>query len=118
MGNDPIATWKSKKCIRKNNHFKDMNRIHGMPTEFEWKNITGITALGFLEKIQNLVTDLQCEPEHFKNRIIFMSMCNDIEWNAKGNKNTDSCELCSQIPSRSLVFLEAWIRIEVVRNLH
>ena len=40
-----------------------------------------------------------------------MSMYNDIAWQAKGNKErcekqfTDSCELCSQIPSRSLVFL-------------
>ena len=25
--------------IRKNNHFKDMNRTDGMPTEFEWKKI-------------------------------------------------------------------------------
>ena len=30
----------------------------------------------------------------------------------------DSCELCSQIPSRSLVFLGTWIRREMVRNLH
>ena len=53
-----------------------------------------------------------------------MSMYNDIEWEAKGNK--ERCEyksqtvadLCSQIPSRSLVFLGAWIRRKVVRNLH
>ena len=31
---------------------------------------------------------------------------------------TDSCKLCSRIPSRSLVFLGAWIRKEMVRNLH
>ena len=31
---------------------------------------------------------------------------------------TDSCELRSQIPSRSLVFLAAWIRRKMVRNLH
>ena len=30
---------------------------------------------------------------------------------------TDSCELCSQIPSRSLVSLGAWIRKEMVLNL-
>ena len=29
-----------------------MNRIGGMPTEFEWKIFPGITALGLLEKIQ------------------------------------------------------------------
>ena len=44
--------------IRKNNHFKDMNRIDGMPTEFEWKIFPGIMTLGLLEKIQSLTRDL------------------------------------------------------------
>ena len=70
MGDDPVATWKSKIIW----YFKDMNRIDGMPTEFEWTIFPGITALGLLEKIQKLLTDLQCEPEHLKGRIIFMSM--------------------------------------------
>ena len=79
MGDDPIATWKSKiKWYSENNHFKDMNRIDGMPTEFERKIF------------QSLMRDLQCEPENFKGRIIFMSMYNDIEWKAKGNKG--QCE--------------------------
>ena len=40
MGNDPIATWKCKiKLYSENIHFKDMNRIAGTPTEFEWINI-------------------------------------------------------------------------------
>ena len=63
-----------------------MNRIGGMPTEFEWKIFPGTTTLGFLEKIQILMRDLQCEPEHFKGRIIFMSMFTDIVCDAKGNK--------------------------------
>ena len=40
------------------------------------------------------MTDLQCEPEHFKDRIIFMSMYNDIVWHAKRNK--EPCEYNSQ----------------------
>ena len=79
MGDDPIATWKSKiTWYAENNHFKDMNRIDRMPTEFEWKIFQGITTLGLLEKIQSLMTDLQREPEHFKDRIIFISVYNDI----------------------------------------
>ena len=36
MGDDPTATWKSKiKWSSENNHVKDLNRIDGMPTEFE-----------------------------------------------------------------------------------
>ena len=86
MGEDPSATWKSKiKRYSENNHFKDMNRIDGMPTEFEWNIFPGITTLGLLEKIQSLMRDLQCEPEHFKDRIIFMSMYNDIAWREEGN---------------------------------
>ena len=50
--------------------------------------------LGLLEKIQSLMTDIQCEPENFKDRIIFMSMYNDIEWKAKGNN--EQCEYNSQ----------------------
>ena len=38
--------------------------------------------------------DLQCEPENFKDRIIIMSMYNDIEWKAKGNE--EQCEYNSQ----------------------
>ena len=86
MGDDPIATWKSKiKWYLENKHVKDMNRIDGMPTEFEWKIFPGFTTLGLLEKIQDLMKNLQCEPEHFKDRIIFMSMYNDIAWREEGN---------------------------------
>ena len=84
MGDDPIATWKNKiKWYSEINDFKDMNRIDGMPTEFEWKIFPGITTLGLLEKIQSLMRDLQCVPEHFKDRIIFMSMYNEIAWQEK-----------------------------------
>ena len=76
--------------IRKN-HFEDMNR---MPTEFEWKQFTGITALGDLRRFKKLMTDLQCEPENFKGRIFFMPMYSDIAWQEKGNK--ERCEYNSQ----------------------
>ena len=65
-----------------------------MLTEFEWKIFPGIMTLGLLEKIQSLMRDLQCEPEHFTDRIIFTSMYNDIEWREKGN--TERCEYNSQ----------------------
>ena len=54
-----------------------------MPSEFEWKIFPGITALGLLEKIQKLMTDPQCETEQFNDRIIFVSMYNDIAWREK-----------------------------------
>ena len=95
MVDDPIATWKSKiEWYTENNHFKDMNRIDGMPTEFECKIFRRITTLGHLEKISSLMRDQQCEPEHFKDRIIFMSMYNDIAWGEKGN--IERCEYNSK----------------------
>ena len=79
MGDEPIATWKSKiKWYPENNHFKDMNRIDGIPTEFEWKIFPGIMTLGLIEKIQSLMRDFQCKREDFTAKIIFMSMYNDI----------------------------------------
>ena len=69
---------------------KDLNRIDGKPMEFEWKIFPGFTTLGILEDIQKFMKDLQCEPEQFNDRIIFMSMYNDIVWGEKGN--TEKCE--------------------------
>ena len=48
------------------------------------KIFPGITTLGLLKKIQSPMRDLQCEPKHFNDRIIFMSMYNDIAWEEKG----------------------------------
>ena len=40
--------------------------------------------LGLFDQIQTLMRDLQCELEHFKDRIIFMSLYNDIAWGEEG----------------------------------
>ena len=82
------------KWYSENDHFKDINRIDGVPTEFEWKIFPGFTTLGLLEKIQDLVKDQHCEPEQFNDRIIFMSMYNDITWGEK--RNTERCEYNSK----------------------
>ena len=58
------------------------------------ENIPRIHNVGFLEEIQKLVKDVQCELEHFNDRIIFMSMYNDIVWGETGN--TERCEYNSQ----------------------
>ena len=67
------------------NHFKELNRIDNMQMEFEWKIFPGLTTVGLLEKIQNLMKDLLCESEQVNDRIIFMSMYNDIVWREEGN---------------------------------
>ena len=45
--------------------------------------------MGILNQIQQMMGELQCEPENFTGRIIFKSMFNDIVWDTKGND-----ELC------------------------
>ena len=55
------------------NHLKDLNRIDDKATEFEWKVFPGFTTLSLLEEMQKQMKDLQCELEHFNDRIIFMS---------------------------------------------
>ena len=46
----------------------------------------GFTTLQILAEIQNMMTEIKCEPEQFPDRIISMSMYNDIVWGEKGNK--------------------------------
>ena len=73
-------------------YLKDSNRIDGESMEFEWKKFPGFTTLGILEEIQKLITELQCEPEQFKRRIIFMSMYNDILWGGTRKQIKLYCE--------------------------
>ena len=65
---------------------KDFNRIDGEPKEIEWKIFPGFTTFGFLEQIQKIMKEQQCDPEQFKGRIIFMSMFTDIIWGEKENE--------------------------------
>ena len=58
------------------------------------ENVPRNHNVDLLDKIQSLMRDLLCEPEHSKDRIIFMSMHNDIEGGAEGNK--ERCEYNSQ----------------------
>ena len=41
---------------------------------------------GILNEIQKMMGELQSDPADFNGRIIFMSMFNDIVWDARGNE--------------------------------
>ena len=89
MGNDPSAVWKNRiKWYSENNHFKELNHIDGMQMEFEWKIFPAFTTLDILEEIQKIMEDVQCEPEQLNDKIIFMSMYNDIVWEKKETQKT------------------------------
>ena len=55
-------------------------------TDNQWNSNGKMTqgsqqTVEILEEFQNMmISELQCEPEQFKGRIIFMSMYNDIDW--------------------------------------
>ena len=45
----------------------------------------GFTTWGILDEMQKtMISELKCEPEQFKGRVIFKSMYNDIDWRKRG----------------------------------
>ena len=67
-------------------HYRELDRIDGEPTEFDWKIFPGHTTFQILEEIPKMMDDMKCEIEQFMGRIIFMSMFHDIVWGSKYNK--------------------------------
>ena len=65
--------------------FKELFAIDGEPIEFEWNIFPGLASLEILRKIQKDMQEQSIEPENFEDRIIFMSMFNDIDWTRRGN---------------------------------
>ena len=62
ISTEPVQAWETKrKWYLETRYLKELNRIDGVPMEFEWKNFPGFTALGILEEIQQFMTELQCE---------------------------------------------------------
>ena len=55
--------------------------------EFEWKIFQGFSSLSILQEIQQDLEKKNIQPEECKDRIIFMSMINDIEWKT----NDENC---------------------------
>ena len=87
MGDDPKQSCKNTiKWYSETNFFSELNRIDGMPMEIECKILPGFKTAAILKGIRNKMGELQCDPADFEDRIIFMSMFNDIEWEARGNE--------------------------------
>ena len=115
-GGNPVESWKKQiQCYSDNHYFSEKNRIDGQPLEFEWKIFPAFTTVGILNQIQQMMGELQSEPENCTGRIIFMSMFNDIIWDAKGydefcvNNSKTIKEYAERFPRGHLVFLGARI---------
>ena len=87
ISDEPVKAWESRiKWFLETCHLKDLDRVDGKSMVFDWRMFAGFTTLGILDEIQNMMTESECEPEQSKGRIIFMSMCNDIDGGKRGNK--------------------------------
>ena len=116
LGQDYAATLR---FVKKHlwNSVGQLCGIDGELIEFGGKYFPGPTSLEILEKIQSLMRDLQCELEHFKDRIICVNVQRHCMWRKRKYRKMTVAEHARKF-SRSLVFLGAWIRKEMVRNLH
>ena len=66
--------------------YRNFDRIHGEPTEFEWNIFTGFNTLQLSDQVKSLLYRLGETPENFTGRILFMSMFNDISCGTKENE--------------------------------
>ena len=66
--------------------YAELPGIDGEPFEFEWNILPGLASLLILQKIESDLQGRNIEPEELEDRIIFMSISNDIDWTAKGNE--------------------------------
>ena len=91
ISDQPVEAWKNKIIWHlETRYLKDLNRIDGEPMDFEWKNIPGFTTFGIFVEIKKVKTELQCKPEQFEGRILFMSVYNDMIRGEQGNH--EKCE--------------------------
>ena len=84
--------------------FRELQGLDGEPIDFEWMIFPGATALDLLREIQADLQGKHVTPENFSDRIIFMSMFNDIVLEKKLNE--DSCAIASRkIKEYASIFL-------------
>ena len=84
LSSNPVKAWKEKiDWFVNSRQFRELDRTDGEPMKFEWKTFHGFTTLQILAEIQNMMSEVKCEPEHLQGLIIFMSMFHDIVWEKK-----------------------------------
>ena len=83
-----IESWKGQvEGLRLYSSYQDAVGIDGEAIEFEWKNFPGFSSLSILQKIQQDLERRNIQPKEFKDRVIFMSIFNDIDWTT----NDENC---------------------------
>ena len=79
--------WKGQvEDLRMYSSHQDAVGIHGEVIEFEWTFFPGFSTLSSVQEIQKDLAEKNIEPENFQDRMIFMSMFNDILWKTGDEK--------------------------------
>ena len=85
---EALERWKGQvEGLRLYSSYYDAVGIDGEAIEFEWTIFPGFSSLSILREIQRDLEKRKIQPEEFKDRLIFMSMLNDIEWET----NNENC---------------------------
>ena len=94
-----MERWKGQvEDLKKYSSYQDGVGLDGEPIEFEWKIVQGFSSLPLLREIQNDLETKSIKPEEFTDRIIFMSIFNDIVWKKKDENcisNAEEVRNCS-----------------------
>ena len=92
---DAVKRWTDQVSTLKMCHTcRELQGLDGEPIDFEWKIFPRAAALVILHEIQATLQGKHITPENFGDRIIFMSMFNDIILDKRGEE--DSCALTSR----------------------
>ena len=84
---DANEAWKKRiEWITTSQSYRDFDGIDGEPTEFEWNIFSGFDTLQLCDKVKDLLSRLGETPENFTERILFMSVFNDISCGTKDNE--------------------------------
>ena len=90
-----IYAWEDRLTwFKSSSEYRALYRIDGEPMELEWNIFPGFTTLQLCNKVREFLSNMSTEPENFTERIIFMSMFNDISWGSEDNAK--ECESSAQ----------------------
>ena len=83
-----VKSWTDKsERFTHSTPYRELERIDGEPVVFEWMIFPGYTTLELIREVQNMMQkELGVLPRDFKDRVIFISMYNDTDWNQTVNE--------------------------------
>ena len=120
---DAITRWEGQvEEFKMSPSYKALLGIDGEAIEFEWNIFLRFSSLQILHETQNDLRERNIEPEKFTDRIIFMSVFNDIDWTRKRKRCNLYVEfrksqgMREKIHAWTLDVSRSWRRKEVVWN--